>query len=77
MPLLQGHEEVWRSGTHEAVVHNEAMHRCEFAVILLFFLMRCVKSLKTVFLGSRVGGLAISSVQDGESIDSATVSHGK
>lgn len=30
VPLLQRHEEVRRAGTNEAVLHHEAVHRCEY-----------------------------------------------
>jgi hypothetical protein len=29
VPLLQGHEEVWRSWAHEAELHHAAVHRGE------------------------------------------------
>lgn len=35
VPLLQGHEEVRRAGTHEAVVHHEAVRRGTLASIII------------------------------------------
>lgn len=64
VPLLQGHEEVWRPRAHEAELHHAAVHRCEYTGVggaLASLLPVCWSALLCPPYGMRGSGDALFS----------------